>query len=1233
MAGPNQTPNTDLFDAYFRRADLDHDGRISGAEAVSFFQASNLPKPVLAQSSKALIWMFADQNKTGFLGRTEFYNALKLVTVAQSKRDLTPDIVKAALYGPASAKIPAPQMNFAATPAPPPNPTVGRPVPQLSGATPTPSQNIGVRGPQVYANASMDQQFFPSQQNQLGKPPRPMASSTFYRAQQGGQGMTGAGTIAASRSPSTNISMDLFGGGKGGPPAGVATQISNRGITPTTQGGFGTTAPGMTPSAQPRPQATIGLMQPAALKPLGPTSPSSQVGAKDSKALAVSGKGFASDSVFGDVFSVTSSQPKQDSVAPASSATNLPVASAIVPATTGPQSTVKPSPLGSLQSAFAQQSVGSQHQQVQSTVKGNQQVSEQSATTFSSTTAGLQAGNSASGQSQVPWPRMTQSDVQKYTKVFVAVDTDRDGKITGEQARNLFLSWRLPREVLKQVWDLSDQDNDSMLSLREFCIALYLMERNREGRSLPRTLPTGIMFDETLFPASGQPAAAYGNATWRPAPGLQQAQVMPGAQPATPARARPRNQVAVPLSDEDIQPTQKKSKVPVLEKHLVNQLREEEQNSLNKKFQEATDANKKVEELEKEILDSREKIEFYCSKMQELGAIPFRSFCYRTSLGQTSSPPQCAVWRKILKVLYKSRCDNRLNEITERTTADKREAESLAKKYEEKYKQSGDVASKLSIEEATFRDIQEKKMELYRAIVKMEQDGKADGIQVHVDRIQSELEELVKSLNERCKNYGLRAKPTTLVELPFGWQPGIQEGAADWDENWDNFEDEGFTFVKELTLDVQNVIAPPKPKSSPLQNKASSAKEGVTDVSSSNGDQKSETSNADGKSETSNADRKSETLPSGEERIPDDAHSEEGVTRSPPDSPTPALGSPSKKFQNSPSRKSFNADGSPHAAETLSEHGGAESVLSGDKSFDEPSWGTFDTHYDTDSVWDFGSGPTKEMDRDNFFDSGGLGLPPIRISSSNRDTFQRKSTFAFADSIPSTPLHNSGNSPQADNSFPKKNTFVFDSVPSTPQADNLFQKKSTFAFDSVPSTPQADNLFQKKSTFVFDSVPSTPQADTLFQQKSTFAFDSVPSTPMYNFSNSPQRFSEGSEDRTFDSFSRFDSFNMHDSGVFPANESLTRVDSIRSTRDSDYGRGFSRFDSFRSTSESDYGQGGIFPPREYARFDSIRSTRDSDDRHRFQSFDDADPFGSSGPFKTSLDSQTPRRDSDNWRAF
>jgi hypothetical protein len=35
--------------------------------------------------------------------------------------------------------------------------------------------------------------------------------------------------------------------------------------------------------------------------------------------------------------------------------------------------------------------------------------------------------------------------VLRYTKVFTQVDTDKDGKITGQQARELFLSWQLPR--------------------------------------------------------------------------------------------------------------------------------------------------------------------------------------------------------------------------------------------------------------------------------------------------------------------------------------------------------------------------------------------------------------------------------------------------------------------------------------------------------------------------------------------------------------------------------------------------------------------------------------------------------------------------------------------------------------------------------------------------------------------------------------------------------------------
>lgn len=69
------------------------------------------------------------------------------------------------------------------------------------------------------------------------------------------------------------------------------------------------------------------------------------------------------------------------------------------------------------------------------------------------------------------------------------------------------------------MWDLSDQDSDSMLSLREFCFALYLMERYREGRPLPSALPNDVMYNETLLSMTGPPKVPCGNAAWGPATG------------------------------------------------------------------------------------------------------------------------------------------------------------------------------------------------------------------------------------------------------------------------------------------------------------------------------------------------------------------------------------------------------------------------------------------------------------------------------------------------------------------------------------------------------------------------------------------------------------------------------------------------------------------------------------------------------------------------------------------
>ena len=117
----------------------------------------------------------------------------------------------------------------------------------------------------------------------------------------------------------------------------------------------------------------------------------------------------------------------------------------------------------------------------------------------------------------------------------------------------------------------------------------------------------------------------------------------------------------------------------------------------------------------------------------------------------------------------------------------------------------------------------------------------------------------------------------------------------------------------------------------------------------------------------------------------------------------------------------------------------------------------------------------------------------------------------------------------------------------------------------------------------------SPQAGDPFPKSGGFSFDdSVPSTPLFSSSSSPQRPKEWLE-TAFDNFSRYDSFRAHDTVTLPARETL-------------------------------------------ARFDSARSSMDFDHVQGFPAFDDSDPFGS-GPFRTSSESQTPRRGSDNWSAF
>ncbi|RWW24124.1 hypothetical protein GW17_00011600 [Ensete ventricosum] len=653
--------------------------------------------------------MYADQKRAGFLGREEFYNALRLITVAQRGIELTPEIVQAALKSPDAAKIPAPKINAVPDPASqmkfgaptahssqmspmgPTNQNPGfRPPNQNPGFGPTnqnpgfglTNQSPGFRGQPPHPNTGMNQHAFPTGNN-LMRPPQatPVAVRPFHK--EVGQVLPGGSSTPSPYPPgssSSNVSTDWFSGRNSGVLAQGTPQTSFLGVSPVNQDGFRVSNSGSAPGTGSKPQILASTATSVPSKPGDGISPSLQ---SDSRALVLAGNGFSSDETFGgDAFSATP-QAKQEKNVSSFSSSTTPKSSSIVPFISGSQNSSKPQNVDTWQSMALVPSSDNQLQQTQSPVTQSQSGMKQSTPAMTGLSGPVGSVGSTSSQPQISWPKFTQSDIQRYLVIFIKVDIDRDGKITGEEARNLFLSWRLPREVLKQVWDLSDQDNDGMLSLREFCIALYLMERHREKCPLPAVLPDSV---------SG-------------------------------------------------------------------------------------------------------------------------------------------------RVLYKSRCDNRFNEITERASADKREVLFF------QCFNGGDFFScaGFSGRKRFFTPCGEKELGDARA-----------------DHIQKDLEELVTVLNERCKQYGLRSKPTSLIELPFGTLMGGEEtkmeetaekwrGKGVWQGNRQYWE-RGFAAIKELTIEVEKVV--PTEKSKPEQvKKEKLSTEEVSQASSSNGENKTE-KHSNGENET-----------------------------------------------------------------------------------------------------------------------------------------------------------------------------------------------------------------------------------------------------------------------------------------------------------------------------------------------------------------------------------------------
>ncbi|MCO5561572.1 hypothetical protein L7F22_015192 [Adiantum nelumboides] len=401
------------------------------------------------------------------------------------------------------------------------------------------------------------------------------------------------------------------------------------------------------------------------------------------------------------------------------------------------------------------------------------------------------------------------------------------------------------------------------------------------------------------------------------------------------------------------------------------------------------------------------------------------------------------------------------------------QVETMTKRYNQKFKQAGDSQSRLLADEAAFRDVQERRLELYSTILRLEQGGDTNGsLQSRAEKLQTDLDELRKSLNSKCKQLGVQIKPTTVVELPYGWKPGVQEDAAAWDDDWDKFEDEGFTYAQEFMEDgtAGSNAAKPNTVVNWDENGHHEDRSEIADERLSNGNG---VSVEDNYNSTANG------------------HSNLNVDVSSP--------SPSQNMQTS------SADAT-------------DAITKDTQSFDPASWAS-----DTDAIADEGGDWTsvfshKSDDTDSTISWGRSNATSNKtLEEPSFTTGKSGTTSSFGYSDPfdmlSSPVHVKDAQDEMPSFGPirtkeKPSIFFDNSVPSTPLYNNSsFGQSSVGGFfdESVPSTP-FHNLSASQGPspefFRFDSFSSNATNDAIHTSDTFTRFDSFNS----NVGGQPKRF-------------------------------------------------------------------------------------------------------------------------------
>ncbi|XP_052892338.1 epidermal growth factor receptor substrate 15-like 1 isoform X2 [Anopheles moucheti] len=103
----------------------------------------------------------------------------------------------------------------------------------------------------------------------------------------------------------------------------------------------------------------------------------------------------------------------------------------------------------------------------------------------------------------------------KYEEIFNKSDTDRDGLVSGNEIKDVFLQSGVAQNLLAHIWALCDTNQSGKLKLEEFCLAMWFVDRAKKGIDPPQALAPNMvppsLRKSSLIQAQEPPQPTYSN--------------------------------------------------------------------------------------------------------------------------------------------------------------------------------------------------------------------------------------------------------------------------------------------------------------------------------------------------------------------------------------------------------------------------------------------------------------------------------------------------------------------------------------------------------------------------------------------------------------------------------------------------------------------------------------------------------------------------------------------------